>query len=120
LDEIPHEPHSAGAHPEDSAGEDRRSAPSTDLVPAQGPVHPVEDERSAELQRRQEVTLLPAVAAATSGFLLGVATFVIVKVLRRPKPNRLARRVRGRRGGDKLEIAHSRSFLVDVHLLDRR
>ena len=91
---------------------------STDLVPVQGPVRPVEDESSAELQRREEVSLLPAVAAATSGFLLGVATFVIVRVLRRPKPTRLARR--RRRGGDKLEIAASRSFLVDVHLLDRR
>ena len=92
---------------------------STDLVPVQGPVRPV-DEPSAELQRREEVSLLPAVAAATSGFLLGVATFVIVKVLRRPTPRRLARRSVRRRGGDKLEIAASRSFLVDVHLLDRR
>jgi hypothetical protein len=94
--------------------------PGTDLVPAQGPVRPVDDEASSELQRREEVSLLPAVAAATSGFLLGVATFVIVNVLRRPKPNRLARRARRRRGGDRLEITHSRSFLVDVHLLDRR
>jgi hypothetical protein len=93
---------------------------STDLVPVQGPVRPVEDESAAELQRREEVSLLPAVAAATSGFMLGVAAFVLVKVLRRPKSNRLVRRARRRRGGDKLEIAASRSFLVDVHLLDRR
>jgi hypothetical protein len=93
---------------------------STDLVPVKGPVRPVEDESSAELQRREEVSLLPAVAAATSGFMLGVAAFVLVKVLRRPKSNRLVRRARRRRGGDKLEIAASRSFLVDVHLLDRR
>lgn len=92
---------------------------STDLVPVQGPVRPVDDE-SAELQRLQEVSLLPAVAAATSGFMLGVAAFVLVKVLRRPKSNRIVRRARRRRGGDKLEIAASRSFLVDVHLLDRR
>jgi hypothetical protein len=93
--------------------------PSTDLVPVQA-VRPVEGEESGELQRREEVSLLPAVAAATSGFLLGVATFVLVKVLRRPKSNRLVRRARRRRGRDKLEIAASRSFLVDVHLLDRR
>jgi hypothetical protein len=92
---------------------------STDLVPVQGPVRPVDDEAAAELQRREEVSLLPAVAAATSGFMLGVAAFVLVKVLRRPKSNRIVRRAR-RRGGDKLEIAASRSFLVDVHLLDRR
>jgi hypothetical protein len=91
---------------------------STDLVPVQGPVRAVDDE-SAELQRREEVSLLPAVAAATSGFMLGVAAFVLVKVLRRPKSNRIVRRAR-RRGGDKLENAASRSFLVDVHLLDRR
>lgn len=88
--------------------------PGTDLVPFEG-----EEASSAELQPPGEVSLLPAVAAATSGFLLGVATFVVVKLLRRPKPARLARRTR-RRGGDKLEIAASRSFLVDVHLLDRR
>jgi hypothetical protein len=93
---------------------------STDLVPVQGPVRPVDDEASAELLRREEVSLLPAVAAATSGFMLGVAAFVLVKVLRRPKSNRLVRRARRRRGGDRLEIAASRSFLVDVHLLDRR
>ena len=93
---------------------------STDLVPVQGPVRAVDDEASAELQRRDDVSLLPAVAAATSGFMLGVAAFVLVKVLRRPKSNRIVRRARRRRGGDKLEIAASRSFLVDVHLLDRR
>jgi hypothetical protein len=90
--------------------------PGTDPVP----LHQVEEPRSTELQQPGEVSLLPAVAAATSGFLLGVATFVLVKLLRRPKPRRLARRTRRRRGGDKLEIAASRSFLVDVHLLDRR
>jgi len=93
--------------------------PSTDLVPLQGPVRPVEPS-SGELERPAEVSLLPAVAAATGGFLLGVATFILVRVLRRPKPARLRRR--GRRGGaaDKIEVAASRSFLVDVHLLDRR
>jgi len=91
--------------------------PSTDLVPLQGPVRPVEPS-SGELERPAEVSLLPAVAAATGGFLLGVATFILVRVLRRPKPSRLRRR--GRRGADKIEVAASRSFLVDVHLLDRR
>jgi hypothetical protein len=90
--------------------------PGTDLVPFES----VEETHSTELQQPGEVSLLPAVAAATSGFLLGVAAFVLVKVLRRPKSNRLVRRARKRRGGDKLEIAASRSFLVDVHLLDRR
>jgi hypothetical protein len=63
---------------------------------------------------------LPAAAvAATGGFLLGVATFVLVRVLRRPR----ARALRLRRGagrGKRVEVAASRSFLVDVHLLRDR
>ena len=54
-------------------------------------------------------------AAATGGFLLGVVTFLMVRVLRRPKP--VALRL-GRR--KKSEIAASRSFLVDIHLLKDR
>ena len=67
------------------------------------------------IERRPEVSLPAAVAAATGGFLLGVATFLLVRVLRRPKP--VARRL-GRR--KKSEIAASRSFLVDIHLLKDR
>jgi len=45
------------------------------------------------IERRVEVSLPAAVAAATGGFLLGIATFVLVRVLRRPRPAslRLAR-----------------------------
>ena len=57
-----------------------------------------------------------AVAAATGGFLLGVAAFLMVRVLRRPKPVAL----RLGRGRKKSEIAGSRSFLVDIHLLKDR
>jgi hypothetical protein len=67
------------------------------------------------IERRPEVSLPAAVAAATGGFLLGIATFVLVRVLRRPKPVSL--RFRGRK---KTEIAASRSFLVDIHLLKDR
>ena len=67
------------------------------------------------IERRPEVSLPAAVAAATGGFLLGVATFLLVRVLRRPKP--VALRL-GRR--KKREIAASRSFLVDIHLLKDR
>jgi hypothetical protein len=67
------------------------------------------------VERRVEVSLPEAVAAATGGFLLGIATFVLVRVLRRPKP--VALRL-GRR--KKAEIAASRSFLVDIHLLKDR
>ena len=68
------------------------------------------------IERRPEVSLPAAVAAATGGFLLGIATFVLVRVLRRPRAPAL--RLGGRR--KKTEIAASRSFLVDVHLLKDR
>jgi hypothetical protein len=67
------------------------------------------------IERRVEVSLPAAVAAATGGFLLGVATFLLVRVLRRPKP--VALRL-GRR--KKTDITASRSFLVDIHLLKDR
>jgi hypothetical protein len=67
------------------------------------------------IERRGEVSLPAAVAAATGGFLLGVATFILVRVLRRPKP--VALRL-GRR--KKTDITASRSFLVDIHLLKDR
>jgi hypothetical protein len=68
------------------------------------------------IERRVEVSLPAAVAAATGGFLLGIATFVLVRVLRRPRPTaiRLGRRRK------KADIAASRSFLVDIHLLKDR
>ena len=47
---------------------------------------------------------------------LGAATFLLVRVLRRPKPVAL----RLGRGRKKSEIAGSRSFLVDIHLLKDR
>lgn len=65
---------------------------------------------------------LPAtVAAASGGFVLGVAAFMLLRVLRQPGA---ARRVAGR-GGRLLarrrgvEVAATRSFLVDVHMLKR-
>lgn len=63
---------------------------------------------------------LPApVLAATGGFVAGVAAWVLMRVLRRPR-RALPRALRGRgkqRGA--LEVAATRSFLVDVHLLKR-
>jgi hypothetical protein len=61
---------------------------------------------------------LPApLVAATGGFLAGVATFMLVRILRRPR--RSALKLGGRRKANRLEIAGSRSFLVDVHVLKR-
>ena len=67
------------------------------------------------IERRAEVSLPAAVAAATGGFLVGIATFVMVRLLRRPRP--VALRLGKRK---KANIAASRSFLVDIHLLKDR
>jgi hypothetical protein len=66
------------------------------------------------IEPRREVSLPAAVAAATGGFLLGIATFVLARILRRPRSAATLRLGRGRR---RAEIAASRSFLVDIHLL---
>jgi hypothetical protein len=66
------------------------------------------------IEPRRDVSLPAAVVAATGGFLMGIATFVLVKLLRRP---RRAATLRFGGGRKKSEIAASRSFLVDIHLL---
>ncbi len=71
------------------------------------------------IERPREVSLPAAMVAATGGFLLGVATFVLVKLLRRPKPARLRLGTGGRRG-KRVDVAASRSFLVDIHMLRDR
>jgi hypothetical protein len=67
------------------------------------------------------VPLPAALAAAAGGFLAGVATFVLVQILRRHRAERTLGRVLARRGRSRggLEIAGTRSFLVDIHLLRR-
>jgi hypothetical protein len=71
------------------------------------------------VDRPREASLPAAVVAATGGFLIGVATFVLVRLLRRPRTASL-RLGRGGRRGKRVEVATSRSFLVDVHLLKDR
>ena len=70
------------------------------------------------IERRAEVSLPAAVAAATGGFLMGVATFLLVRILRRPRRGASLRLGGGR--GKKVDVAASRSFLVDIHLLKDR
>jgi hypothetical protein len=72
------------------------------------------------IDRRREASLPAAAAAATGGFLLGLATFVLVRVLRRPRSAATLRLRRGAARGRRVEVAASRSFLVDVHLLKDR
>jgi hypothetical protein len=71
------------------------------------------------VDRPREVSLPAAVAAATGGFLLGIASFVLVRILRRPRPARL-RVGSGRGRTKKVDVAASRSFLVDIHVLRDR
>ena len=70
------------------------------------------------IQRSPVVSVPAAVVAATGGFLLGVATFVLVRVLRRPRSRVRVRGAGGR--SKKVDVASTRSFLVDVHLLKDR
>jgi hypothetical protein len=72
------------------------------------------------VDRPQATVSVPqAAAAAAGGFLLGLGSFVIVRVLRRPQATL---RLGGgrRRRGKRMDVAASRSFLVDVHLLKER
>lgn len=99
-----------------------------ELVPAAGeevaeirhlPV-PV-DSRATEVAPPRAVSLPATVAAATGGFLLGVAAFMLVRVLRRPSAARALTRRRNRLAAQRrgVDIQATRSFLVDVHLLKR-
>jgi len=62
----------------------------------------------------------PAVAAA-GGFLAGLVAFVVVRAIRaRPRRGLILRRRRRQNPAERaLEIAASRSFLVDVHVVKR-
>jgi hypothetical protein len=71
------------------------------------------------VRRAPDASLPAAVAAATGGFLLWIVTFVLVRVLRRPRSATL-RLGRGGGRGKRVEVAASRSFLVDIHLLRDR
>lgn len=113
---------------------DSAADPGSAQEPVEGQLMPAEPEQIAQVRRLPVLAeadvghldsarpaSLPATAvAATGGFLLGVATFVLVRILRRPSSVRLARR-RGRLAARRrgVEIESTRSFLVDVHLLKR-
>jgi hypothetical protein len=81
---------------------------------------PVLAAEARPLERRYE-SPLPAPVIATGGFLAGVAALLFIRVLRRssaPRRGGFALR-RSKRGDRSLEIAGSKSFLVDVHILKR-
>jgi hypothetical protein len=82
---------------------------------------PVGRAPSEEVDIRRPVSLPATVAAATGGFVLGIAAFVLIRVLRRPQSGRAvaARRARKLAKARGVDVQSSRSFLVDVHLLKR-
>ena len=66
----------------------------------------------------EPLPLSAPVVAATGGVLAGLATFALVRVLRNGLRRGPAIRLGRRRS--RLEIAGTRSFLVDVHVLSKR
>jgi hypothetical protein len=72
----------------------------------------------APLQRPRLAALPAPVLAAAGGFVVGVATWVLVRLIRRDRRTPVP--IRGRRGRKGVEVAGTRSFLVDVHLLKQR
>jgi hypothetical protein len=62
------------------------------------------------------VPLPVTVAAAAGGAIVGVATWVLFRLLRRPRRKAILKIGKGRKA---LEVQGSRSFLVDVHMLKR-
>jgi hypothetical protein len=86
----------------------------TESLPVLSEVNEVRPVESPMTLAQRIVTLPAPVLAATGGFLAGVATFVLFRL----RPSRRKLRV-GSRRGKKIEIAESRSFLVDIHLLKR-
>jgi hypothetical protein len=88
----------------------------TESLPVLSEVNEVRPVERPPMTLAQRVVSLPApLLAATGGFLAGVATFVLWRI-RHPRSRKV--RVGGRRA-KKIEIAESRSFLVDIHLLKR-
>jgi hypothetical protein len=73
------------------------------------------------IERVEPMPLSAPVAAATGGILAGIATLFLARVVRRGLRREPTLRLGGRgRRGTKVDIAASRSFLVDVHVLNRR
>jgi hypothetical protein len=87
----------------------------TESLPVLSEVNEVRPVERPPMTLAQRIVALPApLLAATGGFLAGVATFVLFRL----RPSRRKLKI-GSRRGKKIEIAESRSFLVDIHLLKR-
>jgi hypothetical protein len=72
------------------------------------------------IERSQPVALRAPVVAAAGGAVFGALTVFLLRLLRRPsRPKATTVRIGGGRRRGRLEVAASRSFLVDVHMLKR-
>jgi hypothetical protein len=92
-----------------------------EAVPVNGEVRPIEPaaQHGAALALR---TPTQAAVVAVTGFVAGAATLALVHRRRtRRALTRSAgrRRTLGRKRGEVISVAGTRSFLVDVHLLNR-
>jgi hypothetical protein len=89
-------------------------------LPVPAKPRPVEASPVRPLERLVVEPLPATIAAAAGGFLAGVASWVMVRMLRGRRSQRaVGRALTGRRRGKRLEVAGSRSFLVDIHMLRR-
>jgi hypothetical protein len=91
-----------------------------DALPVLAEVSEVRPVEAAPRSLVQRVAALPAPAlAAAGGFLAGFTTFVLFRAVQAVRHPRRSLKLVGRRRGRKVEVADSRSFLVDIHLLKR-
>lgn len=105
----------------DEAGIDGELVPEGEQVVEARVLPVVAEAEPATAIATRKVSVPATVAAAGGGMVLGVAAFMLLRVLRRPNAarsvTRRRRRMQAKRRG--VEVAASRSFLVDVHLLKR-
>lgn len=81
--------------------------------------HPVpRGQRTIVVAGREMTTAQAATAMAATGFMAGAATVAVVRARADRKQTRRERR-RARKRKEMLQVVASRSFLVDVHLLNR-
>jgi hypothetical protein len=92
-----------------------------DLLPVLAEVRPIEPEKrsSTELDRPMSSPAVQAAAVAATGFVAGAATVALARRRAARKANPGLKRRRKKRGADVGEVLASRSFLVDIHLLNR-
>lgn len=91
-----------------------------DLLPVLAEVRTLQPEAPAALARPGVASpAVQAAAVAATGFVAGAATVALARrrAARKAAPSR---RKRKRNGTDLIEVAASRSFLVDIHLLSPR